>query len=159
MMTAVQRRRLVAYVHQNPLSSAAAAACACGLSISGRSVCRILSLNSMVHLWICPSLVLPPHILADRLAFTRSHVSWNQLTWNRVIFTDEKKFNLVGNDSHMSAWLLQHQRYEVSVLQPTRASLMVWGAISSVGKLHLLCTDPSVTAESYVNMFECDFLM
>ena len=34
---------------------------------------------------------------------------------------------------------------------------MVWGAISSVGTLHLLCTDPSVTAESYVNMLERDF--
>ena len=157
MTTAVQRRRLVAYVRQNPLSSAAAAARACGLSISGRSVRRILSLNSMVHLRIRPSLVLPPRILADRLAFARSHVSWNQLTWNRVIFTDEKKFNLVGNDSHVSAWSLRHQRYEVSVLQPSRASLMVWGAISSVGTLHLLCTDPSVTAESYVNMLERDF--
>jgi len=34
---------------------------------------------------------------------------------------------------------------------------MVWGAISSLGTLHLLCTDPSITAASYVNMLENDF--
>ena len=34
---------------------------------------------------------------------------------------------------------------------------MVWGAISSVGTLHLLCVDELITAESYINMLEVDF--
>ena len=155
--TSVQRKRIVAYIRENPLSSAAAAARACGIPISGQTVRRILRVNSIQHVRIRPSLVLPPRILANRLAFARSHVSWSQLTWDRVIFTDEKKFNLVGNDSHISAWSLRHQRYEVSVIQPSQASLMVWGAISSLGTLHLLCTDPSITAATYVDMLENDF--
>ena len=34
---------------------------------------------------------------------------------------------------------------------------MVWGAISSVRTLHLLCVDKSITAESYINMLEVGF--
>lgn len=155
--TSIQRRRIVAYIRQNPLSSAEAAARACGISISGQTVRRILRVNSIQHIRIRPSLVLPPQTLAARLLFAQSHVSWSQSTWDRVIFTDEKKFNLVGTDSYVSAWSLQHQRYEISRIQPSRASLMVWGAISSVGTLHLLSTDPSINAQSYVNMLENDF--
>ena len=34
---------------------------------------------------------------------------------------------------------------------------MVWGVNSSLGTLHLLCTDPSITAATYVDMLENDF--
>jgi len=85
-------------------------------------------------------------------------VSWNQHQWDRVIFTDEKKFNLVGSDAvHISAWMAAHQHYEISRIQPSQANLMVWEAISSVGTLHLLCTDPSITAQTYVDMLDQDF--
>ena len=34
---------------------------------------------------------------------------------------------------------------------------MVWGAISSSGRLHLICMEEKITAESYTDMLENDF--
>ena len=38
------------------------------------------------------------------LEFARSHVPWNQETWNRVIFSDKKKWNISGNNGKVYAW-------------------------------------------------------
>ena len=57
----------------------------------------------------------------------------------------------------VSAWTRQQQQYEISWIQPSQASLMVWGAISSAGTLHLICMSESITAVSYTKMLEEEF--
>jgi hypothetical protein len=32
-------------------------------------------------------------------------LQWKPEEWNKVIFTDKKKWNLMGNDAYMSAWV------------------------------------------------------
>lgn len=38
-----------------------------------------------------------------RLSFAKSHMSW-KTEWSKVIFSDEKKFNLDGPDSQQMYW-------------------------------------------------------
>lgn len=153
-----QRKEIINYFRQNPLNSAAAAARHFRNFISPSCVRRILRISNFRYKPVISSFTLKPETIASRLEFARTYVSKNQEYWDRVIFTDEKKFNLVGNDGiRISAWSASHQQYEISQIQPSRASLMVWGAISSSGTLQLICTSESITAQTYVNMLEEEF--
>lgn len=158
--SAHERRRILEFFRQNPLASASTAPQALGFSVSASTVRRILRMNNFRYLPARVPTLLLPATVRSRREFALAHVSWNQHQWDKVIFTDEKKFNLIGSDAiRISAWTAAHQRYEISRIQPSQASLMVWGAISSIGTLHLLCTDPSITAQTYVDMLEQDFFL
>ena len=77
--------------------------------------------------------------------------------WDRVIFTDEKRFNLVRNDSYQSIWVEGKKRYTHEIGKTVRTGIMIWGAISCSGGLRLVCIDEKITAEIYCNMLENDF--
>ena len=77
--------------------------------------------------------------------------------WDWVIFTDEKRFNLVGNDAYQSIWVEGKKIYTHEIGRTSRVGLMVWGAISCDGGLHLICIDERITSETYCNMLENDF--
>ena len=74
-----------------------------------------------------------------------------------MIFTDEKKFLLVGNDSHLCVWTEGGRRHTVEVPNYSKKGLMVWGAISANGTLELICVEENITAQVYVDMLEHDF--
>ena len=50
-----------------------------------------------------------------RLRFAEQHVTWPAEQWRNVIFTDEKKFNLIGNDGYVSLWLQNRSTYKIRV--------------------------------------------
>lgn len=39
-----------------------------------------------------------------RLDYARNHMSWNEKDWGKVIFSDEKKWNLDGPDGYSHYW-------------------------------------------------------
>jgi hypothetical protein len=50
-------------------------------------------------------------MLKKCLEFACEHVHWSESQWSRVIFTDEKKWNLLGNDAYISVWIDNHSTY------------------------------------------------
>ena len=42
------------------------------------------------------NLFLPKENFAKRLKFAKDHIKWTSEHWNRVLFTDESKFELFG---------------------------------------------------------------
>uniref|UniRef100_T1IGZ1 Tc3 transposase DNA binding domain-containing protein n=1 Tax=Strigamia maritima TaxID=126957 RepID=T1IGZ1_STRMM len=72
-----------------------------------------------------------------RLKWAREHMSWKQ-EWHKVIFSDEKKFNLDGPDGWAYYWHDLRQDDQVSSKrQQGGGSLIVWGAFSWNGKTNL----------------------
>jgi len=65
-----------------------------------------------------------------RLAFARNHMDWKE-KWRKVIFSDEKKFNLDGPDGAQYYWHDLRKSPEISMSRNFGGgSLMTWAAFS-----------------------------
>ncbi|KAL7726646.1 hypothetical protein ACLKA6_010511 [Drosophila palustris] len=73
----------------------------------------------------------------QRLDFCRSNMTWTK-EWERVVFSEEKKFNLEGPDGY--AYYFHDIRKEVHTLDRLHSragGVMVWGAITYFGTIEL----------------------
>jgi len=94
-----------------------------------------------------PSLAWKPMVRApamteshvkNRLRWCMDRVGWSVEKWERVVFTDEKKFNLDGPDGFRYYWHdLRGEPKVFSKRQNGGGSLMVWGGFSSQGTTNL----------------------
>jgi len=74
-----------------------------------------------------------------------------------VIFTNEKRWNLQGNDGYISVWTKNKYSYSRITATNLRKGLMVWGAISATGGVRLICVEEKINLEIYIGMLENDF--
>jgi len=92
---------------------------------------------------------------ALRLLWCRNHLPWNQIRWNRIVFSDESRFNLSHADGRVRVWRRQGERFaDCCVVERDRfggGSLMVWGGICGNNKTHLIIIRGNLTAQRYVN--------
>lgn len=76
-------------------------------------------------------------------------------TWNKVLFSDEKKFNLDGPDGVQYYW---HDLRKEKEIQMSRnfggGSLMVWGGFTFAGALPLAWITTRMSAADYVEVLE-----
>jgi len=77
-----------------------------------------------------------------RLKFALEFLHFTKTDWQMVLWSDESKFNLVGNDSRRTfVWRSKNEAYKPECLQGTvkhgGGSIMVWGCMSSFGRGHL----------------------
>ena len=73
-----------------------------------------------------------------RLKFADEFLHFSVTDWQTVLWSDESKFNLAGNDSRrIFVWRRQNESYKPECLQGTvkhgGGSIMVWGCMSSFG--------------------------
>ena len=109
------------------------------LNVSLRTVQYALSKNPNLHYvkMKCKPPLTPVH-RARRLDFCNARIEWDE-EWKRILFSDEKKFNLDGPDGLAYYW---HDRRKGKRLFPTRqfggGSVMVWGAMGWNGLSQLV---------------------
>ena len=91
---------------------------------------------------------------ADLLAWARQHATMSRSMWRRVIWSDEKKFNLDGPDGLSYYWadsrLLERM---FSRRQSGGDWVMVWGTFSYDGVDNLAAVDGDINAELYIKVF------
>lgn len=84
---------------------------------------------------------------AKRLAFAKKYYKIHEQDanfWNRVIFTDECKFNVFSKDGRAKVWRKPNTEMLLKNLTPTvkhgSGSVMVWGCMAGngVGELHFI---------------------
>lgn len=93
-----------------------------------------------------------------RLDFARAHMPW-ELEWSTVIFSDEKQFNLDGPDGLKFYWKDSRGQEKSYISRHSGGgSVLVWGAISALGKTSLAVLHESVTGPRYVQTLE-DYLL
>ena len=151
------RRHLIEEFRKNKFTTATKIAESGRFAVSDRTIRRELLRNNFRHKRVQYRQLLTPQHCHNRLVFARSHISWSQQMWDRVIFTDKKRFNLVRNDVYRSIWIEGKKTYTHEIGRITRAGIMVWGAICCGGSLRLICIDERITSESYCHMLENDF--
>ena len=80
--------------------------------------------------------------IRKRLSWAQERKDWSVLDWERVWFSDESKFNLVGSDGIQWCYRRPHEafdpRYVRKVVKHGGGNIMVWGVITpeGVGRLH-----------------------
>ena len=89
---------------------------------------------------------------AKRVLWIESHSRWRRQKWSKVVWTDEKMFELYPQRGRLYAKILPDEYPEDFPRQRLGVSpkIMFWGAISGEGKVFLdVIEDPSMTSYSY----------
>ena len=155
--SSIQQLQLQTRLHRNPTESASQLANSIKFPVSDRTIRRELEKVGFHHRRLKPKRVLKKIHQQKRRDFAVTHVTWSPAEWARVIFTDEKRWNLSGNDGYISIWTQSKQNPLEMVETNQRGGLMVWGAITKNGGLSLICMEGKITADSYIDMLENDF--
>lgn len=92
----------------------------------------------------------------QRLAYARHYVHWGQRQWANVLFTDESRFCLHGNDRRVRVWRRRGERHNANHTRPVVAfnggSVMVWAGVTRYSRTPLIVLPPGgLTAARYVD--------
>jgi transposase len=92
----------------------------------------------------------------SRLEFGREHLNWQLRHWTPVMFSDESKFVLTGNDGHVRVWRRPGERFMPNTVHETvpfgGGSIMVWGGITVNTRTDLVVIrNGGLTARRYID--------
>ena len=147
-------RRLFAISQKNPTKSAKRLAKLVGLSCSSRTIQRELRRKGFYRECVKKTTQVPSAIAMKRMAFAKEHLPKGGHFWKRVIFSDEKKWNLKGNDGYVSIWREKTHKYTCETDLHRRPGIMVWGAICENGAAYICRIKGRITAAAYQKMLE-----
>lgn len=92
-----------------------------------------------------------------RIEWASKYSKWIKTDWEKVLFSDESTFCILGDQGNAYVRRFPHEEYKpeclsMSVKYPTK--VMVWGcmAASGVGRLHVV--DGMVNAAKYIGILE-----
>lgn len=157
-LTSRESWNLLRKSRENPMLSASKLAKAVNLSISTQTVRNILKKNRFRNKRVKHPELVSPVNKEKRLQFARKHVTWGKKKWGKVIFTDEKKWNLVGNDGYITIWSENPKETAKQEVKQSNASIMTWGAISAKKGLVIVRIDEKIDSSTYCDMLESCFL-
>ena len=93
-----------------------------------------------------------------RLIWARTHKTWTPVHWKKVMFTDEKKFELFGNSLRQYVRRRRGERYKSDCVLPTvkhgGGSLQVWGSFIYSGVRHRYKITDNLTAPKYKQILQ-----
>lgn len=160
-----QDKRRILRLASNSMSSSSKLLAESGVKASKSTVLRLLkNTNYLKRLKVMKK---PPLTLLrkqQRLEFARKHMTWDishrsgENDWRRVVFSDEKKFNLDGPDG--VTYYFHDLRKEEIFLERNHSKaggIMVWGAISYYGTVELSFQNVRMTAVSYKAILQLAF--
>lgn len=120
------------------------------LPVTARRVRQILSEDK--NLKFKKRLSKPPLNNAhkkDRMTFAEEHMSWTS-EWNKVIFSDEKKFNLDGPDGFQYYW---HDLRSEEQVRMSRnfggGGVMIWAAFCFKGRSNIAWIHTKMNSDFY----------
>lgn len=155
---AEREKRLILKTASNSVQSSREIMKELNVQASLRTVQRVLS--SSDHLKYQKIQIKPPLTEAHkaaRLGFCNKYLTWTN-DWRKVIFSDEKKFNLDGPDSWKYYWHdLRKEEKVLSKRQHCGGSVMIWAAIGYKKKSDLAFIDTTMNSEGYTNMLSKQF--
>lgn len=86
------------------------------------------------------------------------HINKSQEFWEKVIFSDESKFNVWGSDGRKLVWRKKGDALNKENLIPTvkhgGGSVMVWGCMSACGVGNLQIIEGTMDKHAYLNILK-----
>ena len=99
-------------------------------------------------------LALNQNQINARMKFAKIYMSWTE-EWNRVVFSDEKKFNLDGPDGLQYYWHdLRKEPQYFSKRAQGGGSVMVWAACAANGKTNLVFINGKIDSKKYQDILQ-----
>ncbi|CAB4490366.1 unnamed protein product [Rhizophagus irregularis] len=88
--------------------------------------------------------------------------SWTVSDWNKVVWSDESKFQIFGSDGHAYCWKKPEEALTTRHVKPTvkfgGESVFVWRCFTFLGVGYLCKIDGGLDAELYRRILDEDFL-
>ena len=153
-VTPAEHRRVVQNIRKNPALSAKNLAAVSKVDASPATIHQILKQNEFHQVKVRPMESVSPKNKKERLDFARIHVTWSFAKWAKVIFTDEKKWNLRGNDSRINLWVEEGTQKTREMVSFSRKSLMTWAAITAEKALVIVRIDEKIDGPTYCDCVE-----
>jgi transposase len=154
LMSGHERKVFAMKARESPTKSAKEIANAAGVSISAHTAQRELRRNSFRYLRQRLVQSLKEKNREKRVQFAEKHVAWPQDKWDRVVFSDEKKWNLTGPDNYVSLWQENQRTYRIEAEKKLRRGIMVWGAIAPTGGIVIVRITGKLNSSRYCEMLE-----
>lgn len=102
-----------------------------------------------------------PHLmkrhLDARMAFSREKRSWTSNDWDKVLFSDEKRFTFAVPDGPIKSWMRKGGRKRIQKCNSQR-SVMVWAAFSKTKKTDIVFVTGNLNSDLYIEILEHNLL-
>lgn len=145
-------------VKKKPFSSSRVIKDELNLSVSSRTIRRRLNEVGLKNSFAKKKPLLRPANIKKRLNFAKKYVNMPKTFWDKVIWSDESKFELKNEKRRKRVWCEPSQRLKSKNITHTvkhgGGSLMVWGCFSSAGVGRLVKVDSKMTGVHYVNILK-----
>jgi hypothetical protein len=96
------------------------------------------------------------------LEWAKAHQRWSTGDWERVIFSDESKFNLFGSDGPQYCWRRGGEAldpcYTRKQIKHGGGKVMVWGCVTAHGVGRLCQIDGKVDSKKYISILQEAYL-
>lgn len=93
-----------------------------------------------------------------RLNFAKMHLNKDINFWQKVLFSDESKFNIFGSDGRTMVWRKPNQEYNIKNITPTvkhgGGSVMVWGCMAANGVGNLVFIESTMDRFKYLDILK-----
>ena len=97
--------------------------------------------------------VLTARLRAARFQWAQRHFRWGRQQWDRVLFSDESRFNLCHHDGRIRVFRRRERFDDNCLIERDRfggGSVMVWRGIMGRRKTNLIVVQGNVNAQGYI---------
>lgn len=122
-------------------------------NVCEQTIRNYLHMNNLFGRVACKKPLISEKNIKSRLEVAKSWSTWAMKKWNKVLFTDESKFNLFKSDGRTTVWRKPGERLNLKNVVPTvkygGGSVLVWGSMSSNGAGKLAFIDGIMDSVEY----------
>lgn len=148
-----RNKRAIIRIASNSALTSREIACQAGVTANIRSVRRVLQRCKFIQrLKMKQKPPLTKQHKKDRLTFAKDRIQWKK-KWKRILFTDEKKFNLDGPDGF--SYYYHDLRKEKIVKQRRQmggGGVMIWAGIGCRGKTDVQFINGKMNSKKYIEL-------
>jgi len=132
------------------------------IEVCTNTVRRALKRNGLVARVKRKKPLLSKKHRAKRLKFAKSYKDWTVDEWNKIVWSDESKFQIFGSDGREYCWKKVGESLQDGHVKPTvkfgGGSVFIWGCFTSHGVGYLCKIDGKLNAELYRQILSEDLM-